>query len=515
MYKVGFVDDEINNFELFEKLVDWEENGFRIVWKATDGNEALQNFERERADLLLVDIQMPVMNGLEFVRYIRESDQDVQIILISAFNEFSYAQQAIRYGVQDYLLKPVSRIVLNQIITKVRERLNKQRNVNEEKEEEKRKWEIAVLKAFQKVRGEKNNGDYSELLQNSLFQEPFCFCRIYAWNGTEEDYRKISEEILPENVCRVFVQTGNREYFMAMQAPDIRKLYEQFMAAVENIGLKADLHGTKESVNGTDGILALKRMETQADRGFYSNENKIYFTEEFDIFTEMEKQDGRMQQCIEHSLYQLDEQELLNYVRELCERAEREKWNPESVKMELMDMLIYLKVKMKEYYGKRTFHLLRNVNTEEIMNVHKSKEILGKVTEIIKDNFEKLKSQMDSSDRKYQIVQKANGYVKENYSDVGLSVSEIADYVGLSKNYFLTCYKDYTESSIWDYVTEVRIEAAKHYLMSGQEKIGTVARMVGYESEYHFSRKFKEWAGVSPKEYRNRSRGISDKEKNI
>ena len=515
MYKVGFVDDEINNFELFEKLVDWEENGFRIAWKATDGNEALQNFERERTDLLLVDIQMPVMNGLEFVRYIRESDQDVQIILISAFNEFSYAQQAIRYGVQDYLLKPVSRIVLNQIVAKVRERLNRQRNVNEENEEERRRWEIAVLKVFQRIRGEKDQEKHLELLQNCLFQEPFCFCKIYAWNGIEEDYRDIAEKIFSENICRTFVQTGNREYFMALQTPDVLKAYEQFLDAVEKNKLKADIHGTKEPAEGAEAIRMLEWMEAQADRGFYSNENKIYFPEENDVFTEMEKQDGYVQQCIERCLYQLDEQELLDYVREMFEKAEMEKWNPESLKMELMDILIYLKVKMKEYYGKRTFHLLRNISTEEIMKVHKSGEILEKVTEMIKDNFDKLKSQMDTSDRKYRIVQKANGYVKENFSDVGLSVSDIAEYVGLSKNYFLTCYKEYTENSIWDYVTEVRIEAAKHYLISGQEKIGAVARMVGYESEYHFSRKFKEWTGVSPKEYRNRNRGTSDKEKNI
>ena len=106
MYKVCFVDDETINYQLFEKMVPWEEKGFLIAGTAADGLEALQMYEQVQPDLIFMDIQLPLMDGLECVRCIREENQDVQIVIVSAYSDFSYAQKAIRYGVQDFLLKP-------------------------------------------------------------------------------------------------------------------------------------------------------------------------------------------------------------------------------------------------------------------------------------------------------------------------------------------------------------------------------------------------------------------------
>lgn len=124
MYKVCFVDDEIINYQLFEKLVPWEEKGFQIVGTAADGQEALQMYERLQPDLIFMDIQLPLLDGLECVRCIREENQDVQIVIVSAYSDFSYAQKAIRYGVQDFLLKPVSRMMLNQQVDKIKKTLD-------------------------------------------------------------------------------------------------------------------------------------------------------------------------------------------------------------------------------------------------------------------------------------------------------------------------------------------------------------------------------------------------------
>lgn len=120
MYKVCFVDDETINYQLFEKMVPWEEKGFQIVGTAADGLEALQMYERLQPDLIFMDIQLPLLDGLECVRCIREENQDVQIVIVSAYSDFSYAQKAIRYGVQDFLLKPVSRMMLNQQVDKIK-----------------------------------------------------------------------------------------------------------------------------------------------------------------------------------------------------------------------------------------------------------------------------------------------------------------------------------------------------------------------------------------------------------
>ena len=124
MYKVLLVDDEIRNYKLFEKLVDWEAKGFKIVGTAADGVEALKKYEELEPDLIFMDIQLPMMDGIECIRWIREVDKTVQIVIVSAYGEFNYAQKAIRYGVQEFLLKPVSRVMLNQIVNQVKENLD-------------------------------------------------------------------------------------------------------------------------------------------------------------------------------------------------------------------------------------------------------------------------------------------------------------------------------------------------------------------------------------------------------
>lgn len=132
MYKVCFADDEIMNHQLLEKLVDWEKYGFEIVGKATDGVEALQLYEEQKPDLFLIDIKMPCMDGLECAKLIREADSKIKIVIVSAYSEFTYAQKAIQYGVQDFVVKPISRIVLNNLVEKIKQMLDKEKEDTDE-----------------------------------------------------------------------------------------------------------------------------------------------------------------------------------------------------------------------------------------------------------------------------------------------------------------------------------------------------------------------------------------------
>lgn len=118
MYKVCFIDDEILDFQLWERLVDWNAMGFEIAGTATDGLEALALVDSVRPDLLFLDIHMPIMDGLECMKQIREKNPSIIIIIISAYEEFSYAKTAIQYGVTDYIIKPVGRVQLNETVKK-------------------------------------------------------------------------------------------------------------------------------------------------------------------------------------------------------------------------------------------------------------------------------------------------------------------------------------------------------------------------------------------------------------
>lgn len=125
MYRVLLVDDEPSVCKGFQKLIHWEECGFQVVATASNGEEALRMHQAEKFDLIVTDLKMPVMGGLQLIRAIHESPEaSCQIIIVSAYGEFSVAQEAMRYGVDYYLLKPIEETVMEGFLSQIKEKLD-------------------------------------------------------------------------------------------------------------------------------------------------------------------------------------------------------------------------------------------------------------------------------------------------------------------------------------------------------------------------------------------------------
>jgi two-component system response regulator YesN len=121
MLKVLLIDDEENNIELLKKVIDWEKLGYEVAGSAHNGSEGLDVYRASRPDVIIVDIKMPVMDGLEFIQAIREQDTLTKIIILSAYGEFEYAQKAIEYGINSYLLKPINEAKLINVLHMIRQ----------------------------------------------------------------------------------------------------------------------------------------------------------------------------------------------------------------------------------------------------------------------------------------------------------------------------------------------------------------------------------------------------------
>ena len=122
MIRVIVADDEYKVCQLICQLIDWEGLGMRLIGTASNGLEALQMIEAEKPDLVLTDIRMPGFDGMELLKRARTVKADMEFIIISGYSHFEYAQTAIRYGVSDYILKPVNKETLNATLQKVRQR---------------------------------------------------------------------------------------------------------------------------------------------------------------------------------------------------------------------------------------------------------------------------------------------------------------------------------------------------------------------------------------------------------
>lgn len=122
MYTIVVADDEEELRRAIIRKIDWESIGFRVVGEAENGIEALELVEREEPDLLLTDIRMPFVSGIELARQVREVRPTTQIAFLSGFDEFSYAQQAIQYNIISYMLKPITMTDLTEELKKIKQR---------------------------------------------------------------------------------------------------------------------------------------------------------------------------------------------------------------------------------------------------------------------------------------------------------------------------------------------------------------------------------------------------------
>lgn len=130
MYKVLLVDDDLNICKGLQRLIDWNECGFEVAGVAKNGQEAYAMCDATPYDLVVTDIKMPVMDGLSLIRKLRDDGNPAQIIIVSAYGEFSYAQEAIQYGVAYYLLKPVEEMVLEGYLSRIKEMLDDHRDAS-------------------------------------------------------------------------------------------------------------------------------------------------------------------------------------------------------------------------------------------------------------------------------------------------------------------------------------------------------------------------------------------------
>ncbi|MDQ6417852.1 response regulator [Paenibacillus sp. LHD-117] len=119
MYTVIIVDDEKFVRKGLIKMLDWESSGFQVIDEAEDGEDALILLREKKPDLVLTDIRMPVLDGLELIHAAFEEKMETEFIIISGYNDFRYARQAMRYGVLDYVLKPVDQAEIKQALEKI------------------------------------------------------------------------------------------------------------------------------------------------------------------------------------------------------------------------------------------------------------------------------------------------------------------------------------------------------------------------------------------------------------
>lgn len=528
--KVLLVDDEAHITRNLEKVIPWEMLGLTVGGTAKNGVEALELMEQQTFDLLLCDIRMPVMDGLELVRHIREKEMACDIIMLSGYQDFAYTRTAIQFGVNDYILKPIPYDELTGVIARV---MSSQRSRQKQQQEEKQKLGRMIDLASEKILYDIIM-DYTDVTadnwlltgdEQQLKQQQFVLIvldldvsseKTKDWRDWSDKERKLwnfavcnvlREKLQQNGLHHAVIQIRDGEWCVLIEVEKtaefnfslINTWAEMLLDAIKshvklslfagiyrNFAAVADLsHAYKQVQQGMQitpehDVIALypsdQQKSSQADQAFWETAEKIIGA--------VKRGDTKG----------VDSE--LNGIAELLQRMNEPSLN--RVKPLLHFFVLHLMREMKEmgvFTREQEDMLWRRLDRRFGI-----KDLLSVIRQVT--NAVSVKS-MDKKKQSERSMTEAKAFLDRNlYRD--LSVEETATHVGLSTSYFSLLFKQTFGETFIEYVTRQRMERAKAMLADTPKSVAQIAKEVGYAERRYFTKVFMKYTGENPTDFRSR-----------
>lgn len=537
MLKVFLVEDESIVREGLKKNISWQEYGYQFTGEASDGEMALPMIRKIRPDVLITDIKMPFMDGLALSQIVTQEIPEIKIVIISGYDEFEYAQQAIRVGVEQYLLKPITKGTLRKVLLEIREKI--------ESEQEQKNY----LETFQNEMKEYENYARRSFLEK-VFSGVFSVQQIY------EEAAKISLDL--DGPCynlillNLQVKRQNPEYIM--QEPEgmseVREAlfrfflrFPQYLIFQWNVSLYGVL------IKGeTEQMEALKEqcihnIEKICSQQEISLEWCVAVGNPVERLSLLPECYAKVNHILAHRFFnsqrhiltEKDVEELLPG-KDLKSFAsvDSAKVNPDIIQgflregkqAEIKDFVDGYLAGVKEALESRLFrdYLLLNIRFTTInymqifgvcqqdflpedddRKVHDASASGGNIDVYMLELLERALTLRDreSENQGKRALKKGLKYIEENFSDESLSLNSVAGAIGVSGNYFSSIFSQEMQMTFIEFVTKKRMEKAKKLLIQTQLHSNEIAGKVGYKDPHYFSFVFKKTVGCTPREYRN------------
>lgn len=553
MIKVFLVEDEYAIREGIRKSVDWEKHGFELVGEAGDGEVAFPKIMKTQPDILITDIRMPFMDGLELSRLVKKEIPNIKIVVLSGYDDFNYAKEAISIGVEEYILKPVSGENLLKELGKIAEDI-----ITRKKQEEAR---IKYLKDMEEIRILERQRFIHDMIDGRIsMQESIDTGKRLGIDITAAYYSVVLMQIFPKNpggpdaneysgVNEEIYQNINDKF----EGVDHVIPYDQVGDVLVLLEKADSLQELENNIDrGIDSIKTLMRsyrdhiyfisvgkpVERIRDVNIsYAEANKKFaeryiLSDSFVFQGEDTPDDGiKVDEIGEKGLSadniniekldigaidirMMSKKVIYNFLRSgtLSEVGDLVDEYFESIGREAAESVMLRQYVLIE-------SLISSAALLESLGVDKDRtsEILGDLGDSIKyvDTYDRAKEYVTNllrrvidyrnalSDKKYtEIIESAKKYIRENYRNEDMSLQSVALSVNVSSNHFSTIFRKETGETFIDFLTGVRMDKAKELLVCTAIKTSEIGFEVGYRDPHYFSYIFKKTQGVSPKEYR-------------
>lgn len=542
--KVFLVEDEMVIRRGIKNSIDWEKEGYIFCGEASDGELAYPMIIKEKPDILITDIRMPFMDGLELCKLVKKELPNIKILILSGYDEFDYAKEAIRLGVTEYLLKPISSGKLLEALNGVSESIRREKEdkdlVRKYMEEMRENTEHEKQKFFeQMIAGNLSMADALETGKKYEMNLSAGMYNLLLFRFTLGEENRKSGELLGEAEYAIEKLTERLEYVfefqrgvegwafllmadneeqMSERVKELSKDLEEIMKNYSTIAYfggigqpVARLRELEESFREAERALAarftmeLNRIISVEDIRMAQNVDTLDDIE-ITSFGEIEKTRTMLEKFLNNGAEDEIDEFVDVYINELPEENLKSVLMRQYIIMDAYIVMMSFCEKIEGIEGEM------QAQSEELKNSMKTSQTLEEIKNYIRMLLKKIIGVRDTiSGRRYSdIIEIAKDQIRKTYMSDEISLNTIAAEVGMSPSYFSSIFSKEMGKTFVEYLTEIRMDRAKELLMCSSMKTSEIGYEVGYKDPHYFSYIFKKTQNCTPKEFRARGKDEKD-----
>lgn len=523
MYRVLVVDDEEMIAEGMKLLIEQLLPECQVIAAAYDGTEGLEIAMEQRPDIILTDVRMCEMDGIEMIRRLKDSGIEAHYIILSGYAEFEYAKQAIALGVEDYITKPVEEEELcrtfQKVCTAICQEKKKIRQLEELREtvgeytQSMREYYLRDI-----LNGRTSQTDHLPMDAEEFFQQPFYLCAVFEYEfkdktadcgRIDEIFRKQCEIAKKQYAAEVLAGDFGSRFILVLGAAkqtEMRRIkillgeirfftQEESSASVcAGIGLwHKNKDGMKKSCD--EALCALNYKVINGAECLVSYDEIRNITPRP---AQIPEQDVReLERCIN----EMDNDGCRKVIEKIFRNINADKTlSPENLQMLAINLILsgirkmpFMQLQINEYLGRNILSL------ESIAKFKTMEQLKNWIINVICGMNELMLKQ--NLPEKRDVVKEVQEYISRNFSQE-ISLADIAEKFFINPYYFSQLFKKKTGETYQNYLTGVRISRAKKLLEETDLKMYEICELVGYTDVSYFSRVFEKREGIKPSNYR-------------
>jgi len=533
MFKVFLVEDENVVREGIRRNIQWEQYGFHYTGEASDGELALPMIREIQPDLLITDIKMPFMDGLTLIKLVRDELPRTKIVIISGYDDFTYAQQAIRMGVDQYLLKPITKDKLVEILAELHKKMMEERQQQEYIEHFRREAQeyenFSRRRFFERiVTGALSESEIINTAESMNIDICAPFYNIVLFSLSSAEYDGSTPEsytddlaAVQDEVTKLFIGRsdpilfrwnittyavlvkGSQDEIESKTINCIKSIRDRCTAAGNDVGWYI-ARGTP-----VPRLSALPACFAEASRILAYR----YICPEEHILTEASIRNLRKNNDFQAGTYgkEIDlehirkflssgtEQEIDDFIEQVLQNV-GERVVSTALLCRYMAMTVYFAaVKYLDLIGS-SMDTIWSADFWPNDSISTAEEVRNYARQVIKRTI--VLRDRESTRQQHVLLKQAMDFINQNYSDPSISLDKVAKSVNISPNYLSAVFSQEVGQTLTEYITSRRIHEAKNMLRNTDLRLSEIAFAVGYKDPHYFSFVFKKVSGCTPSEYR-------------